>query len=84
MMGHQDRSSPTYHTPLCQRDESLKHCNVYSGFNDEMRVAVAHPCKLHREVAEFETWRTKIEEVLFSCRRTCKQLRIIKLYVPGK
>lgn len=65
LMSHQDRSTSTYHTPPCQRDESNKHSHsqAYSGFNDEMRVAVAQPCKLHREVADFETWRTKIDEV---------------------
>ncbi len=60
---NQDRS--TYYTP-CQRDDSHKHqyhSNAYSGFNDEMRVAVAQPSKMHNEVAEFETWRTKIDEV---------------------
>ena len=61
---NQDRSTSTYHTP-CQRDESPKHCQAgYSGFNDEMRVAVAQPSKMHTEFGQFETWRTKIDEVV--------------------
>ena len=62
-MSHPDRSTSTYHTPPCQRDESLKNCNAYSGFNNEMRATVAQPAKIYREPSEFETWRTKIDEV---------------------
>lgn len=80
LMSHQDRSTSTYHTPPCQREELLKH-NAYSGFNEEMRVAVAQPCKLHREVADFETWRTKIDEVCFHIKvkrlRLCNVLKLL-------
>lgn len=58
------------HSTNCQmkpghshRDASLKNCNAYSGFNNEMRAKVAQPAKIYREPSEFETWRTKIDEV---------------------
>ncbi|XP_045035424.1 inactive serine/threonine-protein kinase TEX14-like isoform X1 [Daphnia magna] len=62
LMAHSDRSTSTYHTPPCQRNESFKNCNAYSGFNSEMRATVAQPAKIYREAAEFETWRAKIDE----------------------
>jgi hypothetical protein len=62
-MSHTDRNTSTYHTPPCQRDDSLKNCNGYSGFNSEMRATVAQPAKFYRESSEFETWRNKIDEV---------------------
>ncbi|XP_046455996.1 uncharacterized protein LOC124203305 isoform X4 [Daphnia pulex] len=61
-MSHPDRNTSTYHTPPSHRDESLKNCNAYSGFNNEMRATVAQPAKIYREPSEFETWRTKIDE----------------------
>lgn len=79
LMAHSDRSTSTYHTPPCQRNESFKNCNAYSGFNSEMRATVAQPAKIYREPAEFETWRAKIDEVIEKKIIRCK--RIMNLIV---
>ena len=42
----------------------------YSAFTHEMRQAVAQPPKFHHGLVDFETWRLKMEAILFSSPAT--------------
>merc|ERR1740128_1024114 len=53
-------SSSAFHTPN-PVEEIYKTPQTYSGFNSEMRQAIAHPPKLHDQIDDFESWHNKVD-----------------------